>query len=80
MHAINQCYTAVMGQQSSPKGKVVVRITIDAKGDVTKVRIDKGKKEYKEFERCLVQKLKTLQFPAPGGGKQSVITITFTMR
>jgi Ca-activated chloride channel family protein len=80
MHAINQCYTEIPGQQSSPQGKVVARLTIDAKGDVTRVRIDKENKKYEEFEKCLVRKLKALQFPAPVGEKQSVITITFTMR
>lgn len=79
MHTINQCYTEILGQQFSPQGKVVVRLTIDVKGNVTRIRIDKGNKAYKEFERCLVQKLKTLHFPTPDRGKQPVITIILTI-
>jgi Ca-activated chloride channel family protein len=80
MRSINQCYTSALGQQSALKSKVVVRVTIDSKGRVTKVRIDKSKKKHKEFEQCIVQKLKSLQFPAPDKGKKSVIIITFTIR
>ena len=79
MHTINQCYTEILGQQSSPQGKVVVRLTIDAKGNVARIRIDKGNKAYKEFEGCLVQKLKTLHFPTPDRGKQAVVTVAFTI-
>ena len=79
MHTINQCYPERPGQESSPQGKVVVRLTIDAKGNVTRIRIDEGNKAYKKFEGCLVQKLKTLHFPTPDRGKQPVITITFTI-
>jgi hypothetical protein len=49
-------------------------------GRVTKGSMEKGQSRYKDFERCMVKRLKALQFPAKAGRKEVVVKITFILR
>jgi len=42
--------------------------------------MEKGQSKYKEFERCIVKRLKALQFPTKAGRKNVVVKITFILR
>jgi hypothetical protein len=37
-------------------------------------------KKDREFERCMLQELKKLRFPAAKGEKKGVVTITFILK
>jgi hypothetical protein len=41
--------------------------------------MEKGHSGYKNFERCMVKILKTLQFPAKAGRKEVLVKITFIL-
>ena len=79
MPAINNCYRAASGQQSSPKGEVVFTLVVGPDGRVTKGYMEKGQSRYKNLERCMVKRLKALQFPAKAGRKDVVVKITFIL-
>jgi len=46
---------------------------------VTTGSMEKGQGRYKNFERCMVKRLKALQFPARAGGKEVLVKITFIL-
>ncbi|UCF57257.1 MAG: AgmX/PglI C-terminal domain-containing protein [Deltaproteobacteria bacterium] len=79
MLAINKCYRKTSGQASSLKGEVVLTLVVGPDGRVAKAYMEKGQDTYKDFERCMVKKLKALQFPAKAGRKDVVVKITFVM-
>ncbi|MBU4425318.1 MAG: AgmX/PglI C-terminal domain-containing protein, partial [Proteobacteria bacterium] len=80
MPAINYCYTQVSGKQGKLKGEIVVTLVVDPEGRVIKVDANRGKMEIKNIERCIVQKLRELHFPAPERGGNVTVTITLTVR
>jgi hypothetical protein len=80
LHDFNRCYQTALKKQTRIKGIVVFKITIDGAGGVLKVHLDKDDANDKTFERCMLKKLKELQFPASTQGKNSVITVTFVLK
>ena len=80
MPAINYCYTQVSGKQGKLKGEIVVTLVVDPEGRVIKVDANRGKMEIKNIERCIVQKLRELHFPAPERGGNVTVIITLTVR
>ena len=80
MPAINNCYRAALGQQPSPKGEVVFNLVVGPDGRVTKGFMENGQSRYKDFEHCMVKRLKALQFPANARKKDVVVKITFLLR
>ncbi|MCG2776049.1 MAG: AgmX/PglI C-terminal domain-containing protein, partial [Desulfobacterales bacterium] len=80
MPTINYCYTQISGKQGKLKGEIVVTLVVDPEGRVIKVDANRGKMEIKSIERCIVQKLRELHFPAPERGGNVTVTITFILR
>jgi hypothetical protein len=68
-----------LGKQNKLSGQLVFSLYVDSEGKVIKVNAEKGTKGIKEIERCIIQKLKKLHFPAPESGKNAVVTITFLL-
>ena len=80
MRSFNVCFRQALEKQPDLKGKVVFKMVIDSAGRVTKVHLDKNTKKKNEFERCMLQELKKLHFPASKGGKKSIVLITFVLK
>jgi Ca-activated chloride channel family protein len=80
LHEFNRCYHNALKKQPRINGSVVFKITIDGAGGVLKVQLDKDDAKDKTLERCMLKKLKELQFPASTQGKNSVITVTFVLK
>jgi hypothetical protein len=64
MPFIEKCIKSEKGRGSIPTGEVIFNLVIGPKGDVLQVYMDKGQTEYDDFEQCVVNTLKTLQFLA----------------
>ena len=79
MRSINLCYEQDLGSVSKLEGEVIFRLVIDSQGRVTKVHVASASKE-KELERCIIRKLKKLNFPAPKGGENVKISISFILK
>jgi len=79
MPVINNCYRAASGHQSSPKGEVVLTLVVGPDGRVTKGSMEKGQSGDRDFEHCMVTRLKALQFAAKEGRKEVVVKITFIL-
>ncbi len=78
--SIDPCYKVAQGKQTHLKGKVVVTFVIDPQGRVAKTRIVKREQKNGVFERCIVQKLEKLHFPASEEGKTVVVTMTLIVK
>jgi Ca-activated chloride channel homolog len=59
--------------------KIIIKITIDAKGMVKNIEIIQGATTAPEAKSCLVKTIKKWNFPATKDGKEGTITITFSM-
>jgi Ca-activated chloride channel family protein len=75
--AINRCYREASAKGSKFKGEAVFTMVIDAKGRVAKVRQNGTERENQDLERCVIQALERVVFPAPEEGKRVVVTIVF---
>jgi Ca-activated chloride channel family protein len=80
MHAINLCYAHASVNASNLKGELTFKLVIDSKGKVTSVSTDTKVNKNKELERCIMKKLKKLSFPAPKGGKNVKVNISFILK
>ncbi|OEU61448.1 MAG: hypothetical protein BBJ57_08235 [Desulfobacterales bacterium PC51MH44] len=78
--SVNRCYEKKPWWQWNLKGEFVFKLTVDSSGRVAKASRIAGTKKIKALEDCIVQKLKTLQFPFPKGSKEGTITVTFLLK
>ncbi len=80
IRSINLCYTQASEKESNLKGELVFTLLVDSKGRVIKANTNSGKNKIAEIERCIIQKLRKLDFPAPEGSKSVTVTITFILK
>jgi outer membrane biosynthesis protein TonB len=75
------CFQEALKAQPNLKGKMVVTLTIDAKGRVSRMKVSESdlKARANEVERCLKQRFLALKFPAPAGGVVVIVTVPFLM-
>ncbi len=71
LDALQTCF-----QGTGITGTVVVKLQIAADGSVSRVTITK-KPNGKGVEQCIIDTMKTLQFPATADGREATATITF---
>ncbi|MGD9082570.1 MAG: AgmX/PglI C-terminal domain-containing protein, partial [Desulfobacterales bacterium] len=76
----NICFRQALEKQPDLKRKIVFKMVIDPAGRAIKVDPEKGAGKKNEFERCMLQELKKLHFPASKGGKKSMVLITFVLK
>ena len=55
-------------------GRVMVNFTISADGKVTESKIDKTTLRNEAAEKCIVEAVRTWEFPKPKGG---IVTVTY---
>jgi len=61
------------------KKELVITLMIDPAGWAIRAVSKAGKKRTSALEKCIIQKLKSLRFPAPRTGKGVRVTITFLL-
>jgi hypothetical protein len=76
IQSIQLCCTKVSKGGSHLKGNAVFTLTIDSAGRATLVKAISMELKEKELERCIIQKLRQLVFPAPEGGKPVTVTVS----
>jgi hypothetical protein len=78
--AFNLCCKKMTSKQAKLKGEVIFTLLVDPKGNVIKVKAGRGRNKIREIEKCLLQKIMKLHFPALEGGSNETVTITFVMK
>lgn len=69
--AVSRCYDATLAQHRDASGRVVVRFTIDASGNVRGATAS-GMEQYPGLGACVASAVSATRFPAPTGGEVSV--------
>ena len=75
------CFQNALRAQPNLKGKMILKLTIDARGRVTEVKVSETDLKVKDsaLQECIRKRLLSLQFPAPAGGLQVTVTVPFLL-
>ena len=74
------CYRAALADDAGLKGKVLLRLTIDANGEVEEVGVPSASLESSAVQDCLVRGVKGLRFTPPTRAPATVdVPLTFTL-
>jgi len=76
------CYDASLAAHPGIKGQVTLKFVLKPDGTIKEGGIDKGASEITEddLDRCLMNVLKTLQFPKSKRGMESTIRYPFNFK
>jgi Ca-activated chloride channel family protein len=77
---IEICYQKALEKKPKLQGEVTFQLVIDLKGKVTKVSLVSTKLKDEDLEQCILQKIKELTFPGPGGKDRTTVNVSFTLR
>ena len=77
--AIKFCYQKELNRNKKLKGTVAVQFAIQLNGKVKNVKINNKRSSLKngKVRKCIVEKIKQLQFPERSKGEPQVITFPF---
>lgn len=74
------CYSAALADAPGLQGKVVLRLTLDAKGDVEEVGVPESTVKNYAFQDCLERGGQGLHFPAPAKALAKIdVPLTFSL-
>jgi Ca-activated chloride channel family protein len=79
IRSIKLCYKESLKKDPNLKGRIRLKLFIDAAGGVIRVNAVKNELKNKALEQCVIQKMTKLAFPAPAGGKKVTVTVTFNL-
>lgn len=71
---VKHCYELELEKNQDLAGRVMVNFTISAEGKVTESKIDKTTLRNEAAEKCIVEAVRTWEFPKPKGG---IVTVTY---
>lgn len=71
------CYEALLLKQPAAAGKVKVKFTISASGDVTTAAVEEDSLGSAELAQCLTKAVKRWVFPKPAGGGVVIVNYPF---
>ena len=71
---VKHCYELELEKNQDLAGRVMVNFTISADGKVTESKIDKTTLRNETVEKCIVEAVRTWEFPKPKGG---IVTVTY---
>jgi len=80
MPSINGCFSQSFEKAANALREIVLSLVIDPNGRVAEVHTNKGDWSDKVLERCIVEKLRKLQFPTPSVGRNGVVTLVLVMK
>jgi len=77
--AVKFCYQKELNRNKKLKGTVAVQFAIQLNGKVKNVKINEKRSTLKKasVRKCIIAKIKQLQFPERSNGKPQVITFPF---
>ena len=78
--SIELCYQKALEKKPNIQGEANFQLIIDSKGRVTKVSLVSSKLNDKNLEQCIIQKIKELTFPTPGGPEKINATVSFNLK
>ena len=78
--AVRSCYEKALGRRPGVEGKVAVRFTIGATGEVTAVDVAEQTVQDEQLSTCLVVAVKSWKFPEPKGGGKVTVTYPFIFK
>ncbi|MGA1871180.1 MAG: VIT domain-containing protein [bacterium] len=74
---INKCVQKILDQHPSPAGEMIITFTINTKGNVVNVKVDKSTLQSEKIKNCILKAIKKLSFPKPTNGKETTISVSF---
>ncbi len=80
LSSIELCYQKALEKNPNIQGGMILQLAIDLKGRVTKVSLVSSKLNDKNLEQCIIQKLKGLTLPTPGGTEKVTATISLNFK
>lgn len=75
--SLNGCYQDERKKRPKSQGKVVMAWTIGTDGRVIAARVKSSTIKSPELETCMVERIKTWEFPKPPGGSTAEISYPF---
>ncbi len=78
MKALSDCYKKAKIKKPGLKGIIVLKLVIDANGKVERSEVVKNSLMSTSLKKCIVEKIKKIQFKTPVGGSKVTTTITLT--
>jgi Ca-activated chloride channel family protein len=78
--SIEICYQKAMEKKPNIQGGATFQLLINSKGQVTKVSLLSSKLNDKNLEKCIIQKIKELTFPALEGKDRATVNVSFALR
>jgi outer membrane biosynthesis protein TonB/pSer/pThr/pTyr-binding forkhead associated (FHA) protein len=77
---IRYCYERQLSAEPDLYGKVQVKFTIDANGDVSEYRVGSTTLKSAMVEGCILRRLARWKFPKPKGGTHVLVTYPFMFK
>jgi Ca-activated chloride channel family protein len=74
------CYQKALVKKPTIHGKATFQLVIDSKGQVTRVSLVSSSLNDKNLEQCIIQKIKELTFPVPGGADKMTVDVSLNLR
>ena len=75
LSSMESSYQSALKRKSDLKGEVVLQITIDPSGRVSKVGLVSSKIDDKFLEQSIIQKIKELKFPPSEGSEKVILSL-----
>jgi hypothetical protein len=72
------CYGRALLKNAGLKGTLVLKLSLDQFGKVTKVTVVSGTLAAPELRKCIIEKITEWRFPAPSTGQPILVTITLS--
>ena len=72
------CYSRALLKNAGLKGTLVLKLSLDQFGKVTKVTLVSGTLAAPELRKCIIEKITAWRFPAPSTGQPILVTITLS--
>lgn len=77
--AAGDCLKAAAARAPGSSGRVVSRFVISASGSVTGAKIDESTIADRALQRCVLEQVEQLRFPAPAGGGVVIVSYPFSL-
>lgn len=78
--SMESSYQSALKRRSDLKGEMVLQITVDPNGRVSKVSLVSSKINDKLLEQLIIQKMKELNFPPSGSSEKVIISLLLKLK
>ncbi len=78
--SMESCYQSALKRRSDLKGEVVLQVTVDPNGRVSKVSLVSSKIKDKLLEQSIIQKMKELNFPPSEKSEKVILSLLLKLK